>query len=228
MVRPLLDGTSNGSTTPLAIFSTWVIAGTAGVPTVAFIVFDAALVPRELIATTEHEYACPVSSPRTDTGDANRALTRVTPPATGLHVARYVATAQTHTFTLDASLGACTGPYVQKAKLALTFRTTRAISCETAISVVSSGSGTLTWTAPFGLGSSGASLQFTIDSSDGHTTTASYHGTITAQGNMFTGAHVSGTVFLNRGIQGADIGGDCPSSGRIASFAVTAITMSVS
>ena len=71
-------------------------------------------------------------------------------------------------------------------------------------------------------------MQFTIDSTNGHTTSASYHGTITSRANLFTNAHVSGSLTLNRGIEGADIGGDCPSSGRIATFAVTAITMGIS
>jgi hypothetical protein len=71
-------------------------------------------------------------------------------------------------------------------------------------------------------------MQLTIDATDGHTTSVSYHGTITSRANLFTNAHVSGTIELNRGIEGADIGGDCPSSGRIATFAVTAITMSIS
>jgi hypothetical protein len=135
-------------------------------------------------------------------------------------------TAQAHTFALSATLGACTGPYVQKGRITASFHT-RSMSCLSAIGVGSGGTGTLTWTAPGGLGNSTADLQFTIESSAGHATLAQFHGTVTSRANLFSNARVGGTVILNRGIASTGSGPDCASTGRVDSFAVTTITMSL-
>ena len=134
---------------------------------------------------------------------------------------------QSQSFAFGATFGSCAGPYVQQAKMSLSLRS-GAISCQTAIGSTSSGTGTLTWTAPPGLGNSAVSIRLVLASTAGHETLASFHGTVTSKQNMFSNAHVTGTVILNRGIAGASAGGDCPATGRISSFAVTAITMTIS
>ena len=45
---------------------------------------------------------------------------------------------------------------------------------------------------------------------------------------MFSNSHVAGTMVVNRGLIATGAGGDCPASGRISAFAVTAITLAIS
>ena len=87
---------------------------------------------------------------------------------------------ETHTFTLGTTFSRCTGPYVTQAKLAASFKT-RSLSCQTAVGVASTGTGTFIWTAPSGLGTSTASIEFTIDSTAGHSTLVSFRGSITSR-----------------------------------------------
>jgi hypothetical protein len=135
--------------------------------------------------------------------------------------------AQRHTFALSATFGICTGPYVQRAKLSASFQSST-ISCLTAIGSPSGGSGTLTWTAPGGLGTSTVSVEFTIASTAAHVTLAQFHGVVTSPSNLFSGAHIGGTLTLNRGLGASSAGGDCPALGAIDTFAVTTIAMNVS
>jgi hypothetical protein len=135
--------------------------------------------------------------------------------------------AQRQTFALKATLGTCAGPYVQKATLSASFRSP-SMSCANAVGLSGDGSGTLTWTAPRGLGTSAVSIHFTISSTAGHVTLAAFHGVVTSRSNLFSGAHLGGTVILNRGLAPSGSGGDCRSPGRISAFAVTAIRLNLS
>ena len=76
-----------------------------------------------------------------------------------------------HTFTLTAVLGNCSGPYVRAARVSLSFRSKRPVSCDNALGIPDNGSGTLTWTAPAGMGNSRAKTQLVIASTSGHTAT---------------------------------------------------------
>jgi len=134
---------------------------------------------------------------------------------------------QPHTFALAVTFGTCFGPYVQKAKLSASFRTA-SLSCSTAIDRTAGGSGTLTWLSPGGLGASAVSLQFAMVSTAGHVTLAQFHGVVTSPSNLFSGAHIGGTLTLNRGLGSTSSGGDCPATGQITTFALTTITMNVS
>jgi hypothetical protein len=134
--------------------------------------------------------------------------------------------AERQTFALGASLGTCAGPYVQRAKLFLSFRSP-SISCVTAEGTSSNGSGTLTWVAPAGLGNSDTSIQLKIVSTSGHTTLATLQGTVTSRSNLFSNARVSGIVILSRGLSGTGSGGDCPASGRLSTFVVSAISLTI-
>ena len=148
-------------------------------------------------------------------------IVRVTP---GL----LLATARPHTFTLGATLGSCTGPYVRSAQISVSFRTRHAISCRTAIGVPSAGSGTLTWTSPVGLGSSQTSIRLVIDATNGHTTLAHFSGVIRSQSNVFSDAQVSGTLVLQRGLAATSSGGDCSATTRLDGLALTSATMTIS
>ncbi|MGO9877168.1 MAG: fibronectin type III domain-containing protein [Acidimicrobiia bacterium] len=153
--------------------------------------------------------------------DAGTAGTLFSTPGLQLSVA------QRHTYTLSATLGTCAGPYVQKAKLSASFQSST-ISCSTAIGSPSGGSGTLTWINPGGLGTTAVSLAFTFVSTAAHVTLAQFHGVVTSASNLFSGAHVGGTLTLNRGLGASSSGGDCPASGAIDTFAITTIAMNVS
>ena len=132
--------------------------------------------------------------------------------------------AQRQNFVLNATFGNCTGPYVQKATLSASFRSP-SMSCSTAVGRSGDGFGNLTWTAPGGLGTTGITIHFTFSSTAGHVTLAQFHGTVTSQANLFSDAHIGGTVIFNRGL-GA--GGDCSASGVLHALAVTAISLNVS
>ncbi|MGO9873668.1 MAG: fibronectin type III domain-containing protein [Acidimicrobiia bacterium] len=151
----------------------------------------------------------------------NSGIVRVSP---GL----LLATAEPHTVVLQTTLGSCSGPYVRAAQISVSFRTKRAMSCRSAIGVPSGGSGTLTWTSPVGLGTSGASIQLVFGSTNGHTTTAQFFGVVRSQSNVFSDAHVTGTLVLNRGLAATTSGGDCASGTRLGGFSVTSASMTIS
>jgi len=129
-----------------------------------------------------------------------------------------------HTFTLTAVLGKCSGPYVRAARVSVSFRSKRPVSCDNAIGVPDVGSGTLTWTAPVGMGDSRAKIQLVIASTAGHTATAHLDGAVTSAGNLFAHAQLAGTVKLDQGI---GRGGDCASATRLDTFRVAAITITI-
>ena len=110
----------------------------------------------------------------------------------------------------------------------MTLRTKTALSCQSAIGAHIGGSGTLTWTAPVGLGTSGAAIQLVIGSTNGHTTTAQFSGVVTSHASVFSGAKVTGTLTLERGLGAATAGGDCAPATRLGTLSVTSASMTVS
>jgi hypothetical protein len=137
-------------------------------------------------------------------------------------------TSKPQTITLASTMSSCTGPYVTAARISFSFRSSTAINCQNAINVTSGGSGTLFWPAPGGMGKSAATLRFVITSSSGHVTKVHFYGDVTSKANVFTSAHVSGNITLNRGLQSVADGGDCSTTSPLASFGVTSITMKLS
>ena len=133
-----------------------------------------------------------------------------------------------HTFSFGATLGSCSGPYVRAARISVSFHSKSAMSCETAIGAPSGGSGTVTWTSPVGLGTSAASIQLVFDGTQGHTTLAHFSGLITTRSNVFSDAHVSGTLVLHRGLDAATSGGDCSTASHLGGFSVTSAHMTIS
>jgi hypothetical protein len=117
---------------------------------------------------------------------------------------------------------------VQAAAIAVSFRTKSALSCQSVIGARIGGSGTLTWKAPVGLGTSGASIQLVLGSTNGHTTTAHFTGTVTTHASVFSGEHVTGTLTLERGLHASTAGGDCTPSKWLGSFSVTSANMTIS
>ena len=132
-----------------------------------------------------------------------------------------------HTYTLSATYGACTGPYVRGAQIALTFHSAAAYSCANAIGKLNIGSGTITWTAPFGMGKSTASLSLTITGSSQHYTTVTFSGAVTTPANIFTDTFVSGTVTFAKGAN-TEAGGDCTAPPGLVSLPISATTLTLS
>ena len=132
------------------------------------------------------------------------------------------------TLALNTTLSSCSGPYVSAARIVMSFRSQRAVSCQNAFNVTNGGSGTITWTSPLGMGKSSATVVFVITSTTGHITKVHYSGTVTSQANVFTGNHLSGNLTLNRGLHTVAGGGDCSATQRLTSFPVTAASLTVS
>ena len=78
------------------------------------------------------------------------------------------------------------------------------------------------------VGTTALSIHFTISSTAGCVTFARFPEAVTSRSNIFSNAHVGGTVILNRGLGSSRAAGDCPTSGPIRTFSVTAITLNVS
>jgi hypothetical protein len=133
-----------------------------------------------------------------------------------------------NSFMLGATFGSCSGPYVHAAGLSVSFRPKSTLSCQSAIGAQIGGTGTLTWTAPIGLGTSGATIRLVLGSTVGHTTTAHFSGTVTSHASVFSGAHVTGTLTLQRGLHAAAAGGDCTTSKWLGNFSVTSASMTIS
>jgi titin len=136
--------------------------------------------------------------------------------------------AETHVFDLAATLGPCKGPYVNSARVSFPLRTKRAASCGSVVGLVSSGAGTVFWTAPQGMGKSQATIQLKITATGDHVTKATYFGTVTSGNGIFKGAHVKGTLTLGRGFHASSTGGDCGSKTPLSSLPVTAMTLVLS
>jgi titin len=132
--------------------------------------------------------------------------------------------AKPQTFALASTLSKCTGPYVRAASLSISFRSSSAVTCTSVLNVNNTGSGTIRWTAPRGMGKSALTLRFVITSTSGHTSTAHVYGQVTSTLNVFTGSHVSGDVTLDRGLKAASSGGDC-SGTALTHLGITAIKL---
>jgi hypothetical protein len=132
--------------------------------------------------------------------------------------------ARSQTFSLSSTLSQCGGPYVRAASLSISVRSSTALMCRNAINVNSTGSGTIRWTTPGGMGKSSLTLRFVITSTSGHETKAHVYGQVTTTVNMFTGSHVSGDLTLDRGLAASSAGGDCSAS-PLTHFGVTAIKL---
>jgi hypothetical protein len=128
------------------------------------------------------------------------------------------------TFELSSTLGKCRGPYVRAASISISFRSASPISCRSALDVNNSGSGTIRWTAPRGMGKSSLTLRMVLTSTSGHTTKAHVHGDVTSNVNVFKGSHVSGDLTLTRGLKASSGGGDCGAPG-LTRFGVSAIKL---
>jgi len=168
-----------------------------------------------------------VIKPPSDTGFASCTGNTGTPTITP---AMKQKTAEMHVLDLAATLGTCKGHYVSSARVSFPLRAKRTASCASAVGLVSSGTGTLFWTAPPGMGKSKATIQLKITTTGKHVTKATYFGTVaSSKGNgIFRGAHVKGTLTLGRGFHAPSAGGDCQSKTPLGSLPVTAMTLVLS
>jgi hypothetical protein len=132
------------------------------------------------------------------------------------------------TWTLASTMGSCTGPYVTSARIAISFRSATAIGCGNTVNAINSGSGTIFWPSPNGMGRSDVTLRFVVTSTTGHLTYVHVYGDVRSLANVFTAAHVSGNITMNRGLKSVANGGDCTATTPLKNFGVTAITMKLS
>ena len=78
------------------------------------------------------------------------------------------------------------------------------------------------------MGKTAVTLRFVVTSTSGHTTQVHFYGDVRSAQNVFTGAHLSGNLTLNRGLHSIANGGDCSATSPLTSFGITAITMKLS
>jgi hypothetical protein len=135
--------------------------------------------------------------------------------------------ARPQTLALAATLKSCTGPYVSSGRISFSMRTPSEARCQSLVNMQNGGNGKITWTAPLGMGTAGASLRIIITSTSGHVTQASFFGIVTSRSNFLTGRHISGNVTLQRGLNPLASGGDCNLETPIANFPVSALRFTV-
>jgi len=131
------------------------------------------------------------------------------------------------TIALDALVTTCSGGYVTAGRVRTSFRSSTAMTCRNATAMTSGGSGRMNWRAPRGMGSSDVTMRFVFVSSSGHSTKVHFYGTVTSKANLFTARHISGNLWVNRGLNSIDSGGDCRNVQRMTNFTVTSIKFSI-
>lgn len=140
-------------------------------------------------------------------------------------------------FKLLARGQSCTGGTVTHARVAAQVTTATAVNCQTIrvnasatppqSGVVLGGSGTFTWTAPDGMGSSNFNVQW-LWTSD---TTIHFSGSVSAGGstnNVFGGDHVSGNITTSTSLKSVASGGNCTATIPLSHFNITKISYNLS
>lgn len=135
--------------------------------------------------------------------------------------------AQPQTLALATTFGSCTGTWVTSARLAISVRSSTAITCPSAFNVTNGGSGRITWTAPPGMGTSGVSVRLVVTGTTGHVTKLHFYGEVTSQSNIYTGRRLSGNITINKGLNAVASGGDCTVTLPITTADVTAASLKI-
>lgn len=134
---------------------------------------------------------------------------------------------ETQSLALSGTFGACSGGYVTSARIAAKVRSSAPMKCENATALTSGGWGTITWTTPSAMGSSGATIRLEFLSTIGHTTQVKFYGTVTQRANLFTDRHISGRLTLNAGLSAVASGGDCRAISPLKTFEVTSLRFTI-
>ena len=133
-------------------------------------------------------------------------------------------------YKVSAGGQSCTnGSDVTAARVKFVVTTATAMNCQTAISqaVQMGGSGTFTWTAPAGMGTS----NFNIRAQWTTPTHIKIWGSVSAGGssnNVFGGNHITGGIDTSTSLKSAASGGNCTSTIPLHHFTITNITYSIS
>jgi hypothetical protein len=129
-------------------------------------------------------------------------------------------------FKLTAKTNSDCGDVVDAGRMKATFTTATAINCQTATTTTMGGSGTFTWTAPDGMGTSVANIRFRWTSP----TTLRYAGSVSSTGssnNIFGGQHVNGLVTTVQSLKAKAAGGNCTATIPLTKFIISGMNIKI-
>jgi hypothetical protein len=165
-----------------------------------------------------------VNPPGTPTWASCRGTTGVVTITPGI----VLSTPKTRTITLNSRLATCTGPYVANGNISFSMHSALPVTCQTPAHLTVNGAGTITWTAPAGMGTANAEMHFVVTSTSGHVTHVHITGVVKSKSNLFTERTFAGDITLNRGLHATASGGDCTVTIGLHTMSVTAITFAIS
>lgn len=180
----------------------------------------AVLVPVGAFATAPAGAAAPGASCTGSTGAINSVLTN---NGVGDHGGLLLARKGSQQFRLSASGQTCTGGFVTGARTKMKVTTATPVNCQNINTTTLGGSGTFTWTAPAGMGTSNFNVQWRWTSN----TTIHFSGSVSASGstnNLFNARHVNGNITTSTSLASTASGGNCSATIPLTSFAITAIS----
>jgi hypothetical protein len=129
-------------------------------------------------------------------------------------------------YRLSASGQTCTGNAVSAARVKAVVTTATAVNCTTIKSTTLGGSGTFTWTAPVGMGTSNFNIRWNWTSN----TAIHIAGSVSAGGssnNIFGGNHITGSITTSTSLASTATGGNCSATIPLSHFTITAISYSL-
>ena len=136
-----------------------------------------------------------------------------------------LSTGKPQQWAISANGLACTGGFVTSGRLKASLQTTTT-NCAGLVGKTSNGAGTLTWTAPAGMGSSTAKLNFKVTGSTGQETHGTITGVVTTSGsNLAAGKPIAGAFSLNKGLKSVASGGNCTVTIPLTSFGINSISL---
>ena len=127
-------------------------------------------------------------------------------------------------YKLSAGGQACTGGVVSAARVKAVVTTATAVNCQTLLAnaVQLGGSGTFTWTAPAGMGTSNFNVRFQWRSN----TKIKFWGSVSStasSNNVFRGNHISGFIGTSTSLASAASLGNCSAVNPLSAFSINAI-----
>ena len=238
LALPFLAGVGNGS--PILSYRARCTSTDGGVPSSPLQIVSPIVAP---LLTNGATYTCVVSA--NNARGAGPTVTvgpvEINPPATptwagcrGTSGAVTVTpglvlfTPATVTVALNATLSSCTGPYVANGKMSFSMHSALPVTCLSPKHLAVNGAGTLTWTAPAGMGTAHAEMRFVVSSTNLHVTHVHFTGVVKSKSNIFTERPFTGDITLNRGLHPVASGGDCAASIGLHRFGLTTVSFVIS
>jgi hypothetical protein len=132
-------------------------------------------------------------------------------------------------YRVTATGNTCTGNAVSGGDVSAVVTTATAVNCANLLSnaVQLGGSGTFTWTAPPGMGTSNFNIRFEWTSN----TSLHFWGSVSAgesTNNVFGGNHISGNITTTESLAAVGNGGSCSATNPLSSFTITGISWNIS